>query len=54
MTTHVESHVIHDRLADFTRDKRILILAAMATVIGIFSAVLFWISTDGDSAFSRP
>ena len=24
------------------------------TIIGIFSAVLFWISTDGDSAFSRP
>lgn len=43
MTIHVETHVIQDRLADFTRDKRILILAAMATVIGIISAVVAYI-----------
>ena len=31
---------IEDRLADFTRDKRILLLSLMAVVIGVFSAVV--------------
>jgi chloride channel protein, CIC family len=31
---------IEDRLADFTRDKRILLLSLMAVVIGVFSALV--------------
>ena len=31
---------VEDRLADFTRDKRMLLLAAMAVVIGAISAVV--------------
>src|SRR5678816_3478692 len=31
---------IEDRLADFTRDKRILLLSLMAVVVGVFSAVV--------------
>jgi len=38
MTTRVERG--EDRLADFTRDKRILILSLMAIVIGVLSAVV--------------
>src|SRR5262249_20851434 len=38
MTSHVER--AEDRLADFTRDKRILILSLMALVIGALSAVV--------------
>src|ERR1041385_6109079 len=38
MTTRVER--VEDRLADFTRDKRLLILSLMAIVIGILSAVV--------------
>src|ERR1051326_1712055 len=38
MTTRVER--VEDRLADFTRDKRILILSVMAIVIGVLSAVV--------------
>jgi chloride channel protein, CIC family len=38
MTSHVER--AEDRLADFTRDKRILILSAMAVAIGALSAVV--------------
>jgi H+/Cl- antiporter ClcA/CBS domain-containing protein len=38
MTTRVER--VEDRLADFTRDKRILILSLMAVVIGVLSAVV--------------
>jgi len=38
MTTRVER--VEDRLADFTRDKRILILSLMAIVIGVLSAVV--------------
>ena len=45
MTSRV--HRTEDRLADFTRDKRILILCAMAVVIGLASAlvakVLIWL-----------
>src|ERR1051325_6367413 len=38
MTSRVER--AEDRLADFTRDKRILILSLMAVVIGALSAVV--------------
>ncbi|HEY6121229.1 MAG TPA: chloride channel protein [Pyrinomonadaceae bacterium] len=38
MSTRVER--VEDRLADFTRDKRILILSLVAIVIGVFSAVV--------------
>ena len=38
MTSHVER--AEDRLADFTRDKRILILSLMAIIIGVLSAVV--------------
>ena len=38
MSTRVER--VEDRLADFTRDKRILILSLMAIVIGILSALV--------------
>jgi H+/Cl- antiporter ClcA/CBS domain-containing protein len=38
MTSHVER--AEDRLADFTRDKRILILSVMAVAIGALSAVV--------------
>ena len=38
MTSHVER--AEDRLADFTRDKRILILSLMALLIGALSAVV--------------
>jgi H+/Cl- antiporter ClcA/CBS domain-containing protein len=31
---------IEDRLADFTRDKRILLLSLMAIIVGVFSAVV--------------
>lgn len=31
---------IEDRLSDFTRDKRILLLSLMAVVVGIFSTVV--------------
>ena len=45
MTSHVER--AEDRLADFTRDKRILILSLMAIIIGALSAgvakVLVWL-----------
>ncbi|HZS44295.1 MAG TPA: chloride channel protein [Blastocatellia bacterium] len=36
--------VVHDgdRLADFTRDKRILVLSGMAVVIGVMSACVAW------------
>jgi len=38
MTENAEP--IEDRLADFTRDKRILLLSVMAIVIGAISAVV--------------
>ena len=38
MTSRVER--AEDRLADFTRDKRVLILSLMAIVIGALSAVV--------------
>src|SRR3954469_9520126 len=38
MTSRVER--AEDRLADFTRDKRVLILSLMAVVIGALSAVV--------------
>ena len=34
------AELIEDRLADFTRDKRILLLSLMAVVIGVFSALI--------------
>jgi Chloride channel protein EriC len=34
---------VHDRLADFTTDRRVLFLAAMAAVIGVASAILGWV-----------
>ena len=34
------SEPIEDRLADFTRDKRILLLSLMAVVVGVLSAVV--------------
>jgi H+/Cl- antiporter ClcA/CBS domain-containing protein len=40
MSTSVQTSTKHDRLADFTRDIRILILALMAFVIGASSAVI--------------
>lgn len=33
-------HVAEDRLADFTRDKRIVVLAGMAAVVGVASAIV--------------
>ena len=36
--TDTADHV-EDRLADFTRDKRILLLSLMAIVIGVLSAI---------------
>src|ERR1044071_5698885 len=38
MNTSVER--VEDRLADFTRDKRVLVLSLMAIVIGALSAVV--------------
>ena len=38
MSTHAER--VEDRLADFTRDRRVLILSLMALVIGALSAVV--------------
>jgi CIC family chloride channel protein len=38
MSTHAER--VEDRLADFTRDKRVLILSLMALVIGALSAIV--------------
>lgn len=38
MSTYMEAVHIKDRLADFTQDKRILVLAVMALVIGCVSA----------------
>lgn len=42
-----EVHVAEDRLSDFTRDKRIIMLSAMAVVIGAMSAlvakILIWL-----------
>src|SRR5689334_15916009 len=38
MSTYMEAVHIKDRLADFTQDKRILVLAVMALVIGSVSA----------------
>ncbi len=35
--------IVEDRLADFTRDKRVLTLSAMALVIGAASAVVAWV-----------
>jgi len=32
--------IVEDRLADFTRDKRVLVLSWMALIIGAFSAVV--------------
>jgi H+/Cl- antiporter ClcA len=43
MTTHAETRVFQDQLADFTRDKRILILSAMALVIGAISALVAYV-----------
>src|SRR5918912_286952 len=40
MSTHIQTSTTHDRLADFTRDTRILILTLMALVIGAVSAVI--------------
>jgi hypothetical protein len=40
MSTNVETIARHDRLADFTRDTRILILTLMALAIGAVSAVI--------------
>src|SRR6266576_587860 len=34
---------VEDRLADFTRDKRVLILSGMALIIGALSAVVAWV-----------
>lgn len=43
MSTEVQASAKHDRLADFTRDIRILILVLMALVIGSISAVIAYI-----------
>lgn len=43
MSTHLTRATPNDRLADFTRDTRILILALMALVIGIISAGIAWV-----------
>lgn len=34
---------VEDRLADFTRDKRILILSLMALIVGAISAVVAYV-----------
>ena len=39
----MHSAPVHDRLADFTTDRRVLFLAAMAAVIGVASAILGWV-----------
>ncbi|MGE5262104.1 MAG: chloride channel protein, partial [Acidobacteriota bacterium] len=38
-----ELEKIEDRLADFTTDKRVLVLSLMALAIGIMSAVIAWV-----------
>jgi len=38
-----EEPAVHDRLADFTRDKRILLLSLFAVIIGILSTISAWI-----------
>src|SRR5690349_19348560 len=43
MSTMIQSSTKHDRLADFTRDIRILILALMALVIGASTALIAYI-----------
>src|ERR1043165_2340225 len=43
MTTHNPAHAMHDRLADFTRDTRILILTLMALVNESVTAVIAYI-----------
>lgn len=40
MKTEVESH---DNLSDFTADRRLLLLAGMAAVIGVVSGILAWV-----------
>src|ERR1044072_1559600 len=35
--------IVEDRLADFTRDKRVLTLSGMAFIIGAASAVIAWV-----------
>jgi H+/Cl- antiporter ClcA/predicted transcriptional regulator len=40
MSTNAQTSIKHDRLADFTRDTRILVLALMALVIGAGSALI--------------
>jgi H+/Cl- antiporter ClcA len=37
-----EHHATHDRLADFSTDRRVLLLAAMAALIGMLAAVVAW------------
>ena len=41
------AHIAEDRLADFTRDKRIVVLAGMAALVGLASAfvaqILVWL-----------
>ena len=43
MSTPTETIARHDRLADFTRDTRILILTAMALAVGVATAVIAYI-----------
>src|SRR5262245_44748640 len=40
MSTHSHTCTRHDRLADFTRDTRILVVTLMAFVLGASSAVI--------------
>ena len=34
---------LEDRLADFTRDRRVILLSGMALIIGSLSAVVAWV-----------
>jgi len=43
MSTHGATSAKHDRLADFTRDTRILILTLMALVIGVATAGIAYV-----------
>jgi CIC family chloride channel protein len=43
MRTHAGTSAAHDRLADFTRDIRILTLTLMALVIGVATAVIAYV-----------
>lgn len=38
-----EEPAVHDRLADFTRDKRVILLSLFAVIIGVLSTISAWV-----------